>query len=69
MTTVTIELPDDLAQEAARAGLLSGGAQVAAMRRLQSQWRQTPPDQRDEAPLTADALRTINQEVRRQRLA
>jgi FKBP-type peptidyl-prolyl cis-trans isomerase (trigger factor) len=71
MTTFQIELPDDLAQKAASAGLLSAEAMEAMLREqlrrhageaLESVWRRGPQDE-----LTREIEQEIVQEVRKVR--
>jgi hypothetical protein len=68
MTTVQINLPDELAQKAASAGLLSAEAMEAMLREqlrrragdaLQSTWQRGPQKE-----LTPETLQEIVQEVR-----
>lgn len=71
MTTFQIELPDDLAQKAASAGLLSAEAMEAMLREqlrrqageaLESMWRRGPQED-----LTHQTEQEIVQEVRKAR--
>ncbi len=71
MTTFQIELPDDLAQKAASAGLLSAEAMEAMLREqlrryageaLESMWRRGPQEE-----LTPEIEQEITQEVRKVR--
>ena len=71
MTTFQIELPDDLAQKAASAGLLSAEAMEAMLREqlrryageaLESMWRRRPQEE-----LTPEIEQEITQEVRKVR--
>ena len=71
MTTVQITLPDELAQKAASAGLLSAEAMEAMLREqlrrrageaLQTMWRHGPQDE-----LTAEIEQEIVQQVHRVR--
>ena len=71
MTTFQIELPDDLAQKAASAGLLSAEAMEAMLREqlrryageaLESMWRRGPQEE-----LTTEIEQEITQEVRKVR--
>lgn len=71
MTTVHITLPDELAQKAANAGLLSAEALEAMLREqlrrragdaLRAMWRQAPPDE-----LTPEIEQEIVEEVRKVR--
>jgi hypothetical protein len=77
MTTITLELPDDVAERAREEGLLSAqslckllgeATRIAAMNRLKDLWQSSPADRQD-TPLSADDLQAIISEVRRQRLA
>jgi hypothetical protein len=76
MTTITLELPDEVAERAKAEGLLSAqslcelldeATRIAAMNRLKGLWQSSPADQQD-MPLSADALQAIIREARRQRL-
>ena len=71
MTTVRIELPDELAQEAASAGLLSAEAMEAMLREqlrrragqtLQAMWQRGPQE-----ALTPEIEQEIVDEVRKAR--
>jgi post-segregation antitoxin (ccd killing protein) len=71
MTTVQITLPDELAQKAASAGLLSAEAMEAMLREqlrrrageaLQAMWQRTPQDE-----LTPEIEQEIVEEVRKVR--
>ena len=71
MTTLQIELPDDLAQKAASTGLLSAEAIEAMLREqlrrnageaLESMWRRAPQEE-----LTPETEQEITQEVRKVR--
>ena len=71
MTTVQITLPDELAQTAANAGLLSSDAMEAMLREqlrrragddLRAMWRRTPQDE-----LTPEIEQEIVDEVRKVR--
>lgn len=71
MTTVQINLPDDLAQKAASAGLLSADAMEAMLREqlrrrtgfaLQAMWQRLPQEE-----LTPDVEQEIVEEVRKVR--
>lgn len=73
MTTVQINLPDELAQKAASAGLLSAEAMAAMLRAqlrrgageaLQRMWQRRPQEE-----LTPEIEREIVQEVRKVRAA
>ena len=68
MTTVQINLPDELAQKAASAGLLSAAAMEAMLRErlrrsagetLQAMWQSGPQEE-----LTPETAREIVEEVR-----
>lgn len=67
MTTIQIDLPDALAQEAAKAGLLNSAAfenflrtqlRIKAGESLRAMWAQTPSEE-----LTPEIEQMINQEV------
>lgn len=71
MTTVHITLPDDLAQQAATAGLLSADAMETMLREqlrrqasdaLQAVWQQLPEDD-----ITPEAVEEIAEDVRQVR--
>ena len=71
MTNVQITLPDELAEKAANAGLLSADAMAAMLREqlrlragdaLQAMWRRTPQDE-----LTPEIEQEIVEEVRQVR--
>lgn len=71
MTTVQLNLPDDLAQKAASAGLLSAEAMEAMLREqlrrragqaLQAMWRRAPQE-----ALTPEIEQEIVEEVRKVR--
>jgi hypothetical protein len=68
MTTVQIQLPDELAQDAQAAGLLTPQAMAAMLREqlrkqagesLHSMWERTPPEE-----LTPEIEQMIDDEVR-----
>jgi hypothetical protein len=78
MTTVTFELPDDIAEQARREGLLTAeilrelleeATRAAAMCRLGEMWRATPVGERDAPPLPTDALQAIIRAARARRAA
>ena len=71
MTTVQVNLPDELAQKAASAGMLSGQAMEAILREqlrrrageaLQEMWRRGPKEE-----LTPEIEQEIVEEVRKVR--
>lgn len=77
MTTITLDLPEDIAEQARREGLLEPRAlrdlieeatRITAMKRLQGMWRATPASERNVPPPSADELQALIREVRRQRL-
>jgi hypothetical protein len=68
MTTVVFDLPDDIAEQARREGLLSDDAlcalleeatRMAALSRLKGMWSAVPADLQDAPPLPAETLQTI----------
>jgi hypothetical protein len=68
MTTVQIQLPDELAQEAQQAGLLTSEAMTGMLREklrkqagesLRAMWERMPPEE-----LTPEIEQTIDDEVR-----
>ncbi|MDR2165870.1 MAG: hypothetical protein LBO79_09720 [Zoogloeaceae bacterium] len=68
MTTVVFDLPDDIAEQARREGLLSeetfcalleAATRVAALSRLKEMWAATPADLQDAPPLPAETLQAI----------
>lgn len=78
MTTITVDLPDDIAEKARREGLLSTQAirelieeatRISAMNRLKGMWQAVPAGQQELDAPTADELQAIIRAVRRQRMA
>ena len=73
MTTITLELPDDVVERAREEGLLTAqglcelleeATRVAAMKRLKDMWQSVPGDRQSAPPLSLDALRAIIREAR-----
>jgi hypothetical protein len=78
MTTITFDLPDDIAEQARREGLLTGevlrelleeATRAAAMHRLGEMWRATPAALQDAPPLPEDALQALIRAARARRAA
>ena len=78
MTTITLDLPDDVAEKARQEGLLSAQAirelieeatRISAMNRLKGMWQGVPAAEQDGDAPTADELQTIIRAVCRQRMA
>jgi hypothetical protein len=78
VSTITLQLPDDVAEKARQEGLLSEraisslleeAARISAMRRLAGMWQAVPAERQDQAAPSDDELQAIIRAVRRQRLA
>jgi predicted anti-sigma-YlaC factor YlaD len=78
MTTITFDLPEDIAEQARHEGLLTAEAlrelleeatRAAAMYRLGELWRATPAALQDAPPLPEDDLRAIVRAARARRAA